>query len=146
MDWKQALTREEAVSMGHACISHAANAPLRECSAGFRGNAGNRFIPEAEETVSQLEARTRTGERGWKWLAEMPGQEQVRGAGSDWWGPWHLPPSLLKDTGLWTTSQSRRTFRPACPLCLPRAVCCHRSRVQLFATPSTVACQVPLCP
>ena len=64
MDWKQTLTREEAVSMDHACISHAANAPVHECSLGFRGSAGNRFIPEAEETVSQLEARTRTGEKG----------------------------------------------------------------------------------
>ena len=66
MDWKQALPREEAVSKDHACIGHAANAPVHECSAGFRGRAARRLIPEAEEAARQLEARTRAGDRGWK--------------------------------------------------------------------------------
>ena len=66
MDGKQASVREESVSTDHACINHAGNAPVHECSAGFRGGAGNRSTPKAGETASQLEARARTGERGWK--------------------------------------------------------------------------------
>ena len=52
--------------MDHARTNHAGNAPVHECSAGFRGGAGNRSTPKAGETASQLEARTRTGERGWE--------------------------------------------------------------------------------
>ena len=145
------------------------------------GERGWKWLVPGQEQGERLEvivggARTRTGERGWKWLVpgqeqgergwkwllEMPRQEQVRGAGSDCWrcqdkNRWEgleviggglgiCCPVSSRNTGLWTASQSRRTFRLACPLCLPCAGCCHRSCVQLFATPWTVARQVPLCP
>lgn len=41
------VTKEVAVSTGH-CFSHTASASVHKCSAGFRGRAGNKFIPEAE--------------------------------------------------------------------------------------------------